>query len=110
MEVKDGRLHSVYHSRFSFRRPARLLDRSKLEGVIMTHETPQQRDEPWPDPTPEMLNGDPLFDAIWNVIKSWDIAVPEAYSGYTGGTGNHARAIYDAIRSAPPPTPSAPRS
>jgi creatinine amidohydrolase/Fe(II)-dependent formamide hydrolase-like protein len=51
----------------------------------------------WPDPTPEMLNGDPIFDAIWGVIKSWDINVPAVYSGYCGATGNHARAIRDAI-------------
>jgi hypothetical protein len=50
----------------------------------------------WPDPTPEML-ADPMFEAIWQCIKSWDINVPHAYSGYMGATGNHARAIYDAI-------------
>jgi hypothetical protein len=51
----------------------------------------------WPDPSPEMLNGDPIFDAIWGAIKSWDINVPAIYSGYCGATGNHARAIRDAI-------------
>lgn len=51
----------------------------------------------WPDPTPEML-ADPLFDAIWNVIKTWDINVPHIYVGYCGATGNHARVIYDAIK------------
>ena len=50
----------------------------------------------WPNPTPEMLN-DPTFNAIWNVIKSWDINVPAEYSGYCGATGNHVRAIWDAI-------------
>lgn len=50
----------------------------------------------WPDPTPAMLE-DPIFNKIWNAIKGWDIAVPEAYGGYCGATGNHARAIYDAI-------------
>lgn len=54
-------------------------------------------ESPWPSPTPEMLNGDPLFDAIWAVIKTWDINVPCAYSGYMGATGNHVRAIYDAV-------------
>lgn len=54
-------------------------------------------ERPWPDPTPKMLNDDPLFDAIWSVIKTWDINVPHAYSGYCGATGNHVRAIYDAI-------------
>jgi hypothetical protein len=50
----------------------------------------------WPNPTPEMLK-DPTFNAIWNVIKSWDINVPDAYSGYCGATGNHVRAILDAL-------------
>ena len=52
---------------------------------------------PWPDPTPEML-ADPEFNRIWNCIKTWDISVPEAYSGYCGATGNHVRAILDALR------------
>jgi hypothetical protein len=52
----------------------------------------------WPDPTPEML-ADPLFEAIWHVIKTWDINVPDIYLGYCGATGNHARAIYDAVKS-----------
>jgi hypothetical protein len=52
---------------------------------------------PWPDPTPEMLE-DPEFEAIWQVIKSWDINVPRAYFGYCGATGNHVRAILDGLR------------
>jgi hypothetical protein len=40
---------------------------------------------------------DPRFETIWNVIKSWDIAVPEYYSGYTGAMGNHVQLILDAI-------------
>lgn len=51
---------------------------------------------PWPDPTPEMLS-DPKFNAVWACIKSWDINVPGAYSGYCGATGNHVRAILDAL-------------
>lgn len=50
----------------------------------------------WPDPTQEMLETG-LFDTIWRVIKTWDINVPHAYGGYCGATGNHARAIYDAV-------------
>ena len=50
----------------------------------------------WPDPTPEMLD-DPTFNAIWNVIKTWDINVPAVYEGYCGATGNHVRAILDAL-------------
>lgn len=39
----------------------------------------------------------PLFNAIWNEIKSWDINVPDQYHGYCGATGNHVCAIMDAV-------------
>lgn len=55
---------------------------------------------PMPDPTPEMLDGDPLFEAIWQTIKSWDVNVPAHYWGYMGATGSHVRLIYDAVKSA----------
>lgn len=54
-----------------------------------------------PNPTPEMLKDDPIFDAIWEVIKDWDINVPEYYSGYSGGNGSHVTLIYQAIMKAP---------
>lgn len=50
----------------------------------------------WPDPTPEML-ATPEFEKIWQCIKRWDINVPDAYAGYCGATGNHVRAILDAL-------------
>jgi hypothetical protein len=68
-----------------------------LPFEITDAERKEISDNNWPDPTPEMLNGDPIFDAIWGVIKWWDINVPAIYSGYCGATGNHARAIRDAI-------------
>jgi hypothetical protein len=43
---------------------------------------------PWYDPSPAMLET-PEFEAVWQVIKGWDIAVPHAYGGYCGATGNH---------------------
>jgi hypothetical protein len=48
------------------------------------------------DPTPEMLEN-PVWNAIWDEIKTWDINVPTEYSGYDV-TGNHATAIYKAIQ------------
>lgn len=54
----------------------------------------------WPDPTPDMLKS-PVFEAIWQCIKGWDINVPAAYVGYEGATGNHVRAILDALASVP---------
>ena len=50
----------------------------------------------WPDPTPEMLKS-PEFEAVWQCIKRWDINVPDVYGGYCGATGNHVRAILDAL-------------
>lgn len=50
----------------------------------------------WPDPAPEMLST-PEFEAVWKCIRKWDISVPDAYSGYCGATGNHVRAILDAL-------------
>jgi hypothetical protein len=49
------------------------------------------------DPTPEMLK-DPLWLAIWDEIKTWDINVPTEYAGYCGATGNHVTAIFLAMR------------
>jgi hypothetical protein len=43
-----------------------------------------------------MLN-DPSFNAIWDVIKKWDIRVPEHSDGF-GTSGNNARAILDSLR------------
>jgi len=54
-----------------------------------------------PNPTFKMLNDDPIFDAIWEVIKDWDINVPEYYHGYSGATGSHVTLIYQAIMKAP---------
>jgi len=57
----------------------------------------------WPDPTPEMMKS-LEFNAIWDLIKNWDINVPEVDGEgvYSGATGNHVRAIIDAIRKARP--------
>ena len=51
----------------------------------------------YPDPTPEMLDGDPLFDAIWGAIKGWDISRHND-GMYSGTSGNDVRHIYDAIK------------
>jgi hypothetical protein len=37
------------------------------------------------------------FERVWQCIKHWDINVPDVYSGYSGATGNHVRAILDAL-------------
>jgi hypothetical protein len=50
----------------------------------------------WPDPTQAQLDS-PAFAAVWQCIKRWDINVPDVYTGYCGATGNHVRAILDAL-------------
>lgn len=69
---------------------------TESESLLMAIEANPGAKAPWLDPTPEMLE-DPIFEAIWQTIKKWDINVPSQYSGYCGATGNHARAIFDAI-------------
>lgn len=51
-----------------------------------------------PNPTEEDLN-DPMFEAIWQTIKGWDVNVPDYYSGYCGASGSHVMLILKAIRS-----------
>lgn len=64
--------------------------------LISDGEPPAAIRIPWPGPTPEMLIS-PEFEAVWLCIRKWDINVPDAYAGYCGATGNHVRAILDAI-------------
>jgi hypothetical protein len=49
------------------------------------------------DPPDWMLHN-PMFEAIWDEIKTWDVNVPTEYTGYMGATGNHAAAILFAIK------------
>lgn len=42
----------------------------------------------------------PIFEAIWRVVKSWDIAIPGRYHGYCGANGSHALLILQGIKSA----------
>jgi hypothetical protein len=67
----------------------------RTDGTVLIGD--EARTVPWPDPTPEML-ASPEFEKIWQAIKQWDINVPGAYTGYCGATGNHVRAILDALK------------
>jgi hypothetical protein len=53
---------------------------------------PERPEFPWPHPKPEDLEAED-FNLIWECIKTWDINVPEVYSGYCGATGNHVMQI-----------------
>ena len=65
----------------------------------------QEENKEWKDPSKEMMES-PEFNAVWNLIKYWDINVPEidGEGVYKGATGNHVRAILDAIKSSRPNT------
>ena len=52
---------------------------------------------PMPSPSKEELDS-PEFNAIWDIIKHWDISVPSYYNGYTGGNGSHVKLIIDALK------------
>jgi hypothetical protein len=70
-----------------------------LEAALREVRPHPPRTRDYPDPTPEMLDGDPLFEAIWQAIKGWDIS--RHNDGlYSGPTGNDVRHIYDAVRPA----------
>lgn len=49
-----------------------------------------------PNPTEDDLNS-PVFEAIWQVIKHWDVNVPQYYSGYCGANGSHVMLILNAL-------------
>jgi len=70
----------------------------------MTYDKSEEKNN-WPDPTPEMMESQE-FNAIWKLIKTWDICVPEIDGDgvYSGATGNHVRAIIDAIKNSRPET------
>lgn len=62
-------------------------------SVVMAKPEPPQR---FSAPTSEMLT-DPLFGAILGVIRRWEITVPGTHNGHCIPTGDHARAILEAI-------------
>ncbi len=39
----------------------------------------------------------PVFNAIWDEIKTWDVNVPTEYVGYCGASGTHVYAIMKAL-------------
>ncbi len=62
----------------------------------ITKHNQQLRKRVWRNPSQDMLDS-PEFEAVWKCIRTWDVNVPEVYIGYMGATGNHVRAILDAL-------------
>ena len=61
----------------------------------------QEKENPFkqelPNPTLDDLSS-PDFEAIWMVIKDWDINVPEYYRGYMSGNGSHVKLILKELK------------
>jgi hypothetical protein len=51
---------------------------------------------PMPNPTEEQ-QASAEFDAVWQVIKGWDVNAPEYYDGYCGANGSHVVLLLDAV-------------
>jgi hypothetical protein len=49
-----------------------------------------------PNPVPGQ-EFDPMFQAIWQTIKDWDINVPGYYEGYCRATGSHVMLLWNAL-------------
>lgn len=52
---------------------------------------------PMPSPSQREIER-PEFEALFQLIKDWDISVPDYYTGYTSGNGSHVKLILDAIK------------
>ena len=70
--------------------------------TIMPDISDENKRTTWRDPMPYELDLEE-FNAIWDLIKTWDIGLPFdiTTSGaqlYSGATGNHVVAILDALR------------
>lgn len=110
-EFRDGSdaIGFVVFDRSEGQRPAWIKALWTLEPKVpkdgcQSVETVSPTVDNWPSPTESMLD-DPVFSAIWQFIKGWDISVPNAYEGYMGATGNHVRAILEGIRPLVPKAP-----
>jgi len=69
----------------------------ELDALLAQPAAAGVSEERMPNPTDADL-ADPLFDAIWQVTKRWDVNAPEYYVGYCGMNGSHVMLILNAIR------------
>ncbi len=50
-----------------------------------------------PNPSLDEINSSD-FEAIWEIIKDWDINARDYYDGYTSGNGSHVKLILDNLK------------
>ena len=85
----------------------RIQVKPEFDRIISREDEAKMRVEHKMDPATFNYDGDeeipqrvwlmPIFDAIWDEIKTWDINVPTEYAGYTRATGTHVHAILKAM-------------
>ncbi len=86
--------HPIWQSYWESDEGKRL--KAQFIGNLLVPDPPQVYKE-MPDPMPEQLD-DPVFNAIWNVIKTWDVSAPDYYFGYCGANGSHVMLIVNALK------------
>ncbi len=96
-------LNDVYFDDFFFRWRNSGVSLAELASAVMV-EINAQRTATLPSPTDKDLES-PIFNAIFDCIKTWDVNVPERYHGYCGANGSHAKIIYDAVLATKPVDP-----
>lgn len=90
--VSELRLLALEHEKhWSDDNLAKIYGDPAPHGFIMDS-VPWPHEYPWPDPKPEDIESKD-FKFVWECVKSWDINVPEVYTGYSGATGNHVMSI-----------------
>lgn len=50
-----------------------------------------------PSPTQDTMDNSVVFNAIWDIIKTWDINVPECYDGYCDANESHVMLILNEL-------------
>ena len=69
----------------------------KITGYPHIMLSTKRKDIDMPSPTQEDLNSE-LFNKLWELMKNWDINVPDYYTRYKGCNGSHLKLIIDAIK------------
>jgi hypothetical protein len=64
--------------------------------VVIPASTHRNKYKEKPSPSEDDLKN-PLFEPLFQLIKNWDIRVPEYDALYSSGNGSHVKMIMDAI-------------
>jgi hypothetical protein len=92
-----GRFDSGYAARIGERVMAAIEQKDSVPPSSEAKAISIYEQKDMPNPTEEQLS-DPVFNAIWDVIKHWDVNVPAYYQGYCGASGSHVMLIWNALK------------